>query len=127
MRKVNLEEVLNFLEHNEIRGNDLSRLLGVFNKNINSFPIGEVIQTTPEGLIMVNGRTLDDLNDLTKFRQGIHAVRDNWAFQLLADQILFNAIKYGVHFGKDPDSVIFSRVAIWFITQFREYLNKFDN
>lgn len=100
-------------------------LLNVVNKQINSFPISEVIQFTVDGATLANGQKLT-IEEVVKFRQGVSSLRDNWAFQLLADQILFEAIKHGVHYGDNPDKIMFSKTAIYFIQKFREFIKTFD-
>lgn len=100
-------------------------LLNVVNKQINSFPISEVIQFTVDGATLANGQKLT-IEEVVKFRQGVSSLRDNWAFQLLADQILFEAIKHGVHYGDNPDKIMFSKTAIYFIQKFRKFIKTFD-
>ena len=100
-------------------------LLNIVNKQINSFPVGEVIQSTVDGAILANGQKLT-IEEVVKFRQGISSLRDNWAFQLLADQIHFEAIKHGVHYGDNTDKIMFSKTAIYFIQKFRELIKTFD-
>lgn len=100
-------------------------LLNIVNKQLNSFPIGEVIQTTLDGATLANGQKLT-IDEVVKFRQGVSALRDNWAFQLLGDQILFDAIKWGIHNGDSTDRMMFSKTAIYFIQKFREYIKTFD-
>jgi len=123
--KIKPKEVFDWLETNVLTQEQHIRLLGILNQSLNAFPIAEVVQNTTDGIVLVNGRQLN-LDETLKFRQGISALRDNWAFQLFGDQVLYNAIKYGVHFGKDQESIVFSRCAIWFVTQFKEYITKFD-
>lgn len=100
-------------------------LLNITNKQLNSFPIGEVIQVTLDGATLANGQKLT-IDEVVKFRQGVSALRDNWAFQLLGDQILFEAIKHGIHYGDNTDKMMFSKTAIYFIQKFREYIKTFD-
>src|SRR5258708_3720202 len=119
------KKALDYLENNELSREEHLRLLGILNKSINSFPLEDVVQFTQDGATLVNGRKLN-LEETVNFRQGISAIRDNWAFKLLADQVLFLAITHGIHYGDGVDKIMFSKTAIWFITQFRKFLEKFD-
>ncbi len=119
------KKALDFLENNELSSQEQLRLLGILNKRLNSFPIDNVIITSPTGAILANGRELN-IEELVKFRQGISALRDNWAFQLLGDQILFEAMEWGIKHGDTTDRMMFSKTSIWFITKFREFLTKYD-
>lgn len=116
---------LKILKNASLSQEEHLELLNIVNRQLNSFPIGEVIQTTLDGATLANGQKLT-IDEVVKFRQGVSSLRDNWAFQLLADQILFEAIKWGVHTGDSTDKIMFSKTAIYFIQKFREYIKRFD-
>jgi len=120
------KSALDYLEKNELTQKEHLRLLGILNKNFNNFPLSNVVTFTQDGSLTANGRKLD-LDETVKFRQGIGALRDNWAFQLLGDQVLYEAIKHGVHLGDTPEKMMFSKSCIYFITKFRELIQSFDN
>lgn len=119
------KEVLDFLEKNELSQAEHLRLLGILNKDFNMFPLANVITVTTEGAILANGNKLS-VEEVVKFRQGVSSLRDNWAFQLLGDQILFDSIKHGIHYGDTLDKMMFSKTAIYFIQKFREYISTYD-
>lgn len=119
------KKALDYLENNELTQEQHLRLLGILNKKLNAFPISPVITITQDGGYLANGQKLT-MGEVVKFRQGISALRDNWAFQLLGDQILFEAIKTGVHHGDTPSQMMFSKTAIWFIEKFREFITNYD-
>jgi hypothetical protein len=122
---INGKKALDYIENNELSQQEQIRLLGILTKQLNTFPLDNVIVTTPQGATLANGQEMS-IEELVKFRQGISALQSNWAFQLLGDQILFEAIKWGVHNGDTTDRMMFSKTAIWFITKFRQYLVSFD-
>jgi len=122
---ITAKEALSYLEENELSPREHIRLLGILNKSINTFPLQGAITVTQDGGYTANGQKLT-LDEVVKFRQGISALRNNWAFQLLGDQILFEAIKTGVHHGDTPEKIMFSKTAIYFISKFREYITAFD-
>lgn len=119
------KELLDTIEKTDFSQKETIRLLNILNKHINSFPIEDVIVRTKDGVTLANGRNLSP-EEVIKFKQELSALRDNWAFKLFGDQILFEAIKYGIHFGDTPEKVMFSKTAIWFIQKFREYIKTFD-
>lgn len=119
------KKALDYLENNELTQHEHLRLLGILNKQLNIFPLSEVLIQTPMGAILANGRELN-MEELVKFRQGINAIKGNWAFQLLGDQILFLAIHQGVHLGDTTEKMLWSRTAIWFIIKFRNLITTFD-
>ncbi len=120
------KKALDYLENNELSQQEQIRLLGILSKQINAFPLQEVIVTNEMGATLANGQEMS-IEELVKFRQGISALQSNWAFQLLGDQILYEAIKWGVHNGDTTDRIMFSKTAIWFITKFRQYITSFDS
>jgi hypothetical protein len=124
-QKVTCKQALDYLESNELTQKENLRLLGILNKNLNTFPISSVITITQDGGYVANGQKLT-VDEVVKFRQGISALRDNWAFQLLGDQILFEAIKHGVHHGDTTEKLMFSKTAIYFVQKFREFITTFD-
>lgn len=123
--KVSAKEALDFLDANDLSPKDHTRLLGILNKNMGLFPIADVIVLRQDGATCVNGRELD-MDELIKFRQGISAIRDNWAFKLIMDQVLFEAVKHGVHYGDTPEKIMFSKSATYFCSKFAEVLAKFS-
>jgi hypothetical protein len=121
----NSKRALDYLENNKLTQEEHLRLLGILTKSINTFPIDTVITFTQDGGYMANGHKLT-LDEVVKFRQGISALSENWAFQLLGDQIMYEAIKHGVHHGDTTERMMFSKTAIYFIQKFREYITSFD-
>lgn len=125
MLKTTAKKALDYLETNELSEQESIRLMNILNKKINTFPLTDVIKITVDGGYMANGQKLN-IDQVVEFRQGISALRDNWAFQLLADQILFLAIQHGVHFGDTVGKLHFSKASIYFITKFKELITGFD-
>lgn len=119
------KKALDYLENNELTQEEHLRLLGILSKRLNAFPLEHVITLAVDGGYLVNGQKLG-MDEVVKFRQGISSLRDNWAFQLLGDQILYEAIKWGIHNGNSMDQMMFSKTAIWFITKFREHISTYD-
>lgn len=125
MFKVNAKQALDYLEKNALTQEEHLRLLGILNRSINSFPLQDPIEVMMDGSYVLNGQKMT-IEEVVKFRQGISALKDNWAFQILGDKILFDAIKQGVHFAETPEKMMFSKTAIWFITKFRQFITSFD-
>ena len=125
MFKTTGKQALDYLEENELSPVEHLRLLGILTKSINSFPLENVLTTTTQGATCANGRELT-MEELVKFRQSISALRDNWAFQLLADQILYLAIKIGIHEGHTTERLMFSKSVIYFLTKMKELIVTFD-
>lgn len=119
------KKALDYLEENDLTQKEHLRLLGILSKNLNVFPLDNVLKATHDGGVLANGKKLN-MDEVIKFRIGISNLRDNWAFQLLGDQILYESIKWGVHNGDTTEKMMFSKSAIYFITKFREYIQAYD-
>lgn len=125
MFKVTAKQALDYLDKNTLTEDEHIRLLSILTRSINAFPIDDIIKLHPDGSTLINGQKLT-LEETVNFRQGISALRDNFAFKVLGDQILYEAVKWGVHTGDTKERIIFSKTAIWFISKFKEFIVKFD-
>lgn len=122
---VNEKTCLDYLDKKSLSQEGHLRLLGILTKTLNSFPLENVVLINNQGATCANGRELT-MEELVKFRQSISALRENWAFQLLGDQILFEAIKIGIHEGHTIERLMFSKSVIYFLTKFKELITRFD-
>lgn len=120
--KKGLKELLNYLENNNLSQEERLLVLNYMNKSLNTFPLEDIITITKQGGILANGKEMT-LEQLQSFKQSVDALGDNGAFRMIADQILFKAIAIGVHTGLNTDQIMFSKTAIWFIQQFKEYID----
>lgn len=120
--KKGLKELLNYLENNNLSQEERLLVLNYMNKSLNTFPLEDIITITKQGGILANGKEMA-LEQLQSFKQSVDALGDNGAFKMIADQILFKAIAIGVHTGLNTDQIMFSKTAIWFIQQFKEYID----
>ena len=95
------------------------------NKSLKTFPLEDVIKFRKDGALLINGRTLT-LEQFQNFRGSIDALKSNYAFQVIADQLLFKAIAMGLHQCLTPDQIIFSKSTVWFIQEYKKLLESLD-
>lgn len=95
------------------------------NKSLKTFPLEDVIKFRKDGAILINGKTLT-IEQFQNFRQSVNALKSNFAFHVIADQLLYKAIATGVHQCLTPDQVIFSKATIWFIQEYKKLLETLD-
>lgn len=122
---VEWEDVKNYLEVNELTREQRTELLNYFNKQINAFPIDDCVVIHPTGMILANGRQMT-LEQREAFLQGAKTLLSNTAFNIIADQVVYQAIKKGLHDATDIDHLYFSKTAMYFVDLFRKYLEKLD-
>jgi len=119
------DDVLTFLEKEKLSREQRVLLLNHFNKQINAFPIEDCIIITTNGGILANGKELT-LEHREAFLQGAKSLQSNAAFNLIADQVVYQAMKKGLHDSTDFDQTYFSKVALYFFDLFKKYLQTID-
>lgn len=84
-------------------------------------PVRDIILVNEQGELLVNGRSLtpEELGAYGKMAKGL---LDHPLLKLIWDQIRYSCFKGGVSGGKDQDSILFYRTALWFGEQERAWL-----
>ena len=59
-----------------------------------------------------------------RLREGAVALKNNWASNLIEEQIKYEAIKYGVHSSLTFDMLYMSKAAIWIQEQRKRLINE---
>ncbi len=119
------KDVKDFLSTHELTREQRIFLFNYFNKEINAFPVDEVVVIRPDGLITANGKIMS-LEQRELFLTGSKSLLNNYAFNLIADQVMYQAIKKGLHDSTEMDHVYFSKTALYFIDLFKKYLITLD-
>lgn len=124
-KSITIKQVIDFLESKDL--SQAERILGFnhLNRALNTFPLNDVVTFRKDGAVLYNGLPLS-LEQVQNFKQSVTTLKDNAAFRIIGDQILFKAIQTGIHLGLSTDQIIFSKSAIWFIQQFKEQIELFD-
>lgn len=117
--------VKHYLDTHELTREQRIELLNYFNKQINAFPIEECIVIKPDGMILANGRQMT-LEQRESFLQGAKSLLSNPAFNLIADQVVYQSIKKGMHEATEVDHLYFSKSAMYFIDLFKKWLQTID-
>lgn len=90
---------------------------------LQAIPASDIIKTNEAGKLEVNGRELD-MDGLKILREGAISLLDSPTRKFVKEQIMFEAVKIGVHFGDTPERVIFSKAAIWQLEQGEDFIKK---
>lgn len=125
MQETTWEQVKKYLEANELDRQQRIVLLNYFNKEINAFPLEETIIVDASGVRLANGKSMT-LEQREAFLQSAKSLASNSAFRVIADQILYMAIKKGVHDAENVDDVYFSKSAVYFVKHFKEWIETLD-
>lgn len=122
---ISWNSVKHYLDTHELTREQRIDLLNYFNKQINAFPIEECITILPTGGLLANGKEMT-LEQREAFLQGAHALLSNNAFNLIADQVVYQAIRKGIHDATELDHLYFSKSAMYFFDLFKKWLVTLD-
>lgn len=100
-----------------------TRLTAVLLDNLVAVQACDIIKINEEGKLAVNGRELD-FDGAKILRENAISAMENQAFKFVKEQVEYEAVKIGVHFGDTPEKVFFSKAAIWQGLQVEEFLKK---
>lgn len=75
---------------------------------------------------MINGRLLDNESTLS-FKEQCGSLKDNFARQVIHEQIRYKAIELGIDKGISLDTIVFSKAAIWVINELEILLSTLAN
>ncbi len=117
--------ILGYLKRHELTRDQRIDLLNYFNKEIKSFPIEDCVVIQMDGGILANGKKMT-LEQRESFLQGARSLLSNTAFNLIADQVVYQSMKVGLHDATNFDQVYFSKTALYFVDLFKKYLEKLD-
>ena len=122
---ISWNSVKGYLDTHELTREQRIDLLNYFNKQINAFPIQDCVVIQPTGMILANGKQMT-LEQREAFLQGARALLSNHAFNLIADQVVYQSMKVGIHDATEMDHLYFSKTAMYFIDLFKKYLQTLD-
>lgn len=107
-----------------LTGENRTEVMAVLLDNIGALPIRKLVARDSMGKLLINGRTVEDANQISAFHQSFMAYKDNPARKLIADQKKFLAIEMGVHQGLTTEQIQFSKACLWNIQQDEEIINE---
>lgn len=122
---ISWNSVKDYLDTHELTREQRIDLLNYFNKQINAFPVQDCVVIQPTGMILANGKQMT-LEQREAFLQGARALLSNHAFNLIADQVVYQSMKVGIHDATEMDHLYFSKTAMYFIDLFKKYLQTLD-
>ena len=118
---MNVKEVAEFLKSSALSVEDKNLLINVLLERLNAFPATSIIQQRNDGRLLINGQ-LVDVEKARQLREGALSLLQSSVRKLIKDQVAFIAVKKGVHEGVSPESIMFSKVAIWWSNEEDELL-----
>lgn len=111
------------LRNSKLSLENKTKLTSCLLDKLQAIPASDIIKTNEQGKLEVNGRELD-LEGAKILREGAISLLDSQTRKFVKEQIMFEAVKIGVHFGDTPERVMFAKAAIWQLEQEEEFLKK---
>ena len=118
-----LKLLLKLLKLKKLSQANKTLILNYLLEGVEALPINDVISYNAEGTILVNGQELT-VEQAMRLREGAVALKNNWASNLIEEQIKYEAVKYGVHSSLTFDMLYMSKAAIWIQEQRKRLINE---
>lgn len=100
------------LKNKDLSPSHRALILNHLLEDVQALPIKDTFTYDLEGTIKVNGKSLDK-EQVMLLRDGAVSLGNNWTYRLIKDQILYEAIKMGVHSSLSMEMILMSKAAIW--------------
>lgn len=91
-------------------------------ENLGGAPLADIISIDDSGSLVIKGRSLE-ADVWLKLRDSARGAKASTAFNLVREQVLYEAIKLGVHKADNSNQMFFARAAIWWGQQEEKYLS----
>lgn len=104
------------LRSNRFTGDSKAIVMNALLDNLDALPIRSVMTFDQYGTLRVNGKELN-IEQAIAMRDGAMALLDSQVRKLINEQITFKAVEMGVHNGLNPDTILFSKAALWVIQE----------
>ena len=75
-------------------------------------PIRNIIEVSENGSLVINGKELDP-EEMKLLQDNAKNLRDNRAFGLIQDQVLHNALSFGLNASTTLEMLYTSKAAVW--------------
>lgn len=101
---------------------DRTALITVLLNKLHTLPLDNTF-IVDQNSVVINGKPLAT-EQLIVFRDSCIALRDNFAFKVLSEQIRYLATNLGVYKSVSQDELFFYKAALYNLQQFDELLDK---
>lgn len=117
------ERMTKTLARTDLPVEDRTALLTAILGKLNALPIGDIVATSSDGAVMINGKNLDR-EQIIGFKEGIAALKDNFARKVIHEQVRFKAIEMGIFKSVSTETLMFSKAALWCMNEIEILLEK---
>lgn len=101
-----------FLLKKNLKLENRSLLINGILDKLSALPLKSIISVSENGFLQINGKELDR-EELKIIIESAHALRANRVFGIIQDQVLFQALSFGLTQSAKIEDIYFSKAAVW--------------
>lgn len=109
------KKLIQQLRKSELTLEDRVALITALLDKLGVLPIGDVIDISEQG-ISIQGKVLDQ-EQVLNFKEASAVLRDNFARQVINEQIRYKAIDLGINKATAMDTLFFAKAALWCLNE----------
>ncbi len=118
-----LQELILRLQNPQLTPQQRLRVFNTLLASVDALPFKDIITYDMDGTIKVQGKKLE-MEQAILLKEGAAALKRNFAYQTITQQVLFEAIKYGVHSSLSVEMLLMSKAAIWLLEQEKKWIKE---
>lgn len=122
MIKPIIQRIIKQLKSADLSLEDRTALTNVLLEKLQVLPLSQTF-VIDGGDVLINGKKME-VDQVIGFKDSCLALKDNFARQVIHNQIRYLAINMGVHNTLSLDSTIFMKAALWCLFQEQELIDK---
>lgn len=123
---VSIEDIIKILKEQKISKEQHKEILSIALQEVGYIPVQDVIRMGLDGLLYLNERIMSP-QEVISFRSHLDSLKDNVAFKIIMDQILFDTIKKGIYYGETVEQIMFAKSTAFLVNELKKYIQNFDN
>jgi hypothetical protein len=81
-------------------------------ESVGALPFKDLVTYDLDNTIRIGGKKLT-VEQTKLLKEGATQLEKNWAYQIIKEQVAYEAIKYGVHSSLTVDMLSLSKAALW--------------
>jgi hypothetical protein len=116
-----ITKIVKQLEKENLSTEDRSALTSALLVKLNALPFKSAFFIEPNA-VTIGGKRLD-IEQTIAFRDSAIAFKDNYARKVLTEQVRYLAVQTGIRNGLTPDTIVFSKAALWCLEEMDNLLD----
>lgn len=87
-------------------------ILNYLLENVQALPFKDIIEYDLDGTIKIGGNHLTP-EQVVRFKSSADSLKNNWTYQVIKEQMAFEAIKIGIHSSNTTEQLLFAKAVLW--------------